>query len=477
MYRFLRQTTLAGLAGLALGLMPAAVSATSPKASAAATAPQAQQHASRVELAWMADSRTFTLPVEARAEGAQVVITGKVPDQATRQHVLQVARQAGYAAVVDRLTVLDAPVAPRDENAVLRLAAVALIRTSLGDKGQDINVVASEDGTIELHGKVDTVEQRLKASKCLRGLPGCTRVENYLDPAGAEKPIVPVSATAGPPPAPAPVLPAPQEAPPEVVPHNYPTGPGPLVGAPTAAPRVPAQVPTTRYVHIPTRVAPVGTAGVVEPRVLGYSQPKPTGYPYPGHALTDQTVHMGVAQHVPPPTLWQRMRNLMPWNKTCDCTTPVPAPVLSHPMPYPAPPQAAPMPRAMEPSAAATHQRTPVHVTAWPPAYRQEAPVQQARATVPAPQNLPAPVRPRVVLTGASETAPVAAPHPAAARQMVLAHCGNLVRQVDAHIDHDNRLTLQVYAAPKAEHQLSEKLLQAFANYGSNVRIHIHLAP
>src|SRR5262252_447153 len=66
---------------------------------------QLRSEAARVELAWLADPTTFALPLEVASRGDELEVRGKVPDEATRQHVLLVARQSCYLPVHDGLTI------------------------------------------------------------------------------------------------------------------------------------------------------------------------------------------------------------------------------------------------------------------------------------------------------------------------------------------------------------------------------------
>jgi osmotically-inducible protein OsmY len=512
MFRLLRRSACAGLAGLALGLMPPALSAAPEMPGAIVAAPTTEQQAARVELAWMSDSRVFTLSLEARANGEGVVISGKVPDEAMHRYVLRLARQASCASIVDRLSVEEKLQTVSDETAALRLAAIALVRTKLGDRATAVKVLTGEDGVVELHGKVSSLQERLDASRCLRGLPGCTRVENYLittGDAGDPKQLVPVSALAAPPAAPpaAPELPAPREV--SVPPQYAPTGPGALSGPQTAPTLMPPPfVPTTTYVYVPTRVVPVDPAPrpVVQPQVTGYVQPPPGNLPFTGCVVTSQGVQLNVAQHVPPPTLLDKLRIALGLKQKRQYAAPVPteAPPLAQPS-YPTvqplvqsggqakAPGTLYIPKSAQAPMPAGPQSLPVAVGSWPPAHRLEGDVAEFRMpptpkTQPvatfgsAPQALPAPpavpvptLRPSVADAPNHTQALLSPPHPATARQMVLGQCGKLVRSVEANLDHENKLTLHVYSAPGAEQELKKKLTQAFAGYGG-MHIQIHMA-
>src|SRR4051795_10747722 len=62
---------------------------------------QLRSEAMRIELAWLADTTTFSLPLQVGARGDELEVRGKVPDHTPRQHVLLLARQSCYLPVHD----------------------------------------------------------------------------------------------------------------------------------------------------------------------------------------------------------------------------------------------------------------------------------------------------------------------------------------------------------------------------------------
>lgn len=151
------------------------------QAAVTVTAGQARQEAMKVEMAWMADLATYALPLEARVKGDTVEVHGRVPDQEAREHVLEIARQSCYLPIRDALQV--ARSAPRSAN----VSAVSLARQArqvlaeeLGHAAAGVRVTANEHGRITLNGDVGSTDDKLEASRCLRGLVGCTGVNNRL---------------------------------------------------------------------------------------------------------------------------------------------------------------------------------------------------------------------------------------------------------------------------------------------------------
>ncbi len=141
-----------------------------------------------VELAWLGDPVTFPYFLEARVEGARLVVRGFVPDKAVREHALGLARLACSYSVTDTvkehpsLRVRPGLTAP----AQLQSAVVAALREALPrQQAQRLQVQCAEDGKVTLRGTVQTAEEKLAASLALRRLYGCTSVQNLTQAASA----------------------------------------------------------------------------------------------------------------------------------------------------------------------------------------------------------------------------------------------------------------------------------------------------
>lgn len=507
MIRRLRQAAAAGLAACALGLLPAPAAA---DAGVAAAARAELREARKVEHAWMSDPRVFGLGLVAHADDDGIEVRGKVADEATRKLALRLARQATTAPVRDRI-MLELPVGSERDAAALRLAAIALIRERLGAGAAKVEVVSAEDGIIELHGTAASLDERHAASRCLRNLPGITRVESYLDVVKPTPAVVQARAE------------GPRAEGPKAEPRELPTGPGALVLPAPPPPRVPAAVPANSYVRIQTRPTPIEPAArpVVASAPVGFAQPA-----YPGCVVTPRGVQLSVAQLEPTPTFLGRFTSLFALKPR----TPAPAirvqavppaqpvAVVQAPLPVPAKAQ----PPALQPPPAETPRPAPVHVTAWPPAHRSadEAPPSVVTPAglasggpamtgplpppppppaltagepppLPAavvkseeppvlpgavkPAEPPTPPAPRVLLTGGKKEA--ATTTPAEIHRLVVKTCGKKVRQVQATLDHQGKLLLQIHSAPKAEQEVAGMLLTLPELQGGNVHIQIHVAP
>jgi hypothetical protein len=156
--------------------------------------PDSTRGALQAELAWLGDPSTFACQLEAREAGGKLEIRGLVPDEAVRGHVLELACQSSGMQVVDLLqlnptrTIRQA----RLGSYSLRRAALTAIIHALPHHIYDITIDTWGDGQIVLRGRVDTYEEMLLASRCLRQVPGCNCVVNQLSVRSPQVPMRPV---------------------------------------------------------------------------------------------------------------------------------------------------------------------------------------------------------------------------------------------------------------------------------------------
>ena len=142
---------------------------------------QARLEAMKVELALLADPVVYRLPLEVRVRDDGVELCGVVGTDKLRQHALRTARQACYLPVRDGIDVAGAKRQGRSVSIkALRAAARKGLYRDLGDRAASFEIDARADGQITLRGQVDSMEDKLHASRCLRGLPGCNSVVNEL---------------------------------------------------------------------------------------------------------------------------------------------------------------------------------------------------------------------------------------------------------------------------------------------------------
>jgi hypothetical protein len=134
----------------------------------------------KVEMALLADQKTYPLLLEVHLKNDCLEVHGQVPDEASHKHALEVARQSCYLPVYDAVAVLgvNVPSGPLTGEA-LRQAARQILHQHLGPRaaGLDVHV---RHGQISVRGKVASVEEKLLVSRCLHGLPGCTSIVNCL---------------------------------------------------------------------------------------------------------------------------------------------------------------------------------------------------------------------------------------------------------------------------------------------------------
>ena len=388
--------------------------------------------AMKAELACLADPKAFPLSLQFVTTAQGVELRGQVPDEATRQHVLRLARQACYAVIHDRLTLIE-----RCADPTLREAARVTLARYLQHRDAQVQVQVLEKGVVTLTGQVDTLEDKLIASRCLRQVAGCQRVVNNLEvkhapapaPTSSQKGVqqaanVPVSlpatavrtvqASGG-----QDTLPeAPKkDMPPKETEKNPPKVPDPRVYPAEAegllVPVAPNPTLPLQPLVLPSRVRlqyhPLepNARPLVQSAVQGYattSPLKPCGLPgYPGcePALQQGAVQFSVARVSPPPTLLGQLRSLIrgPRPERFD-----PEPVVA----VPAVPEYRVMGNAGQPPVFQSNRITSRKVS--PPA------AVPASATVPAPSAVPAsaavspPVATSASLPPPAVTVPASAP-------------------------------------------------------------------
>jgi hypothetical protein len=143
----------------------------------------AREQGPLVELAWLESPITFPCPLAARVTGATLEVHGSVPNGTIREFVLAIARRHTTLPVIDRLTI-DPGVTgwlecPADPKALAERATVAL-KKGLGKLANHYRVKTTMRGDVVLEGQTRSLEEKVRVSKCLRGLAGCRRVRNRL---------------------------------------------------------------------------------------------------------------------------------------------------------------------------------------------------------------------------------------------------------------------------------------------------------
>lgn len=181
---------------------PAAVAETSQKsATTASSDPAARIEEIKVRLAWIGDELTCPWPLQAKAVGRIIQVSGETPTLAAHEQALKVARQSTQLLVVDGIRVNAAMPAPQAGGSIDQMLSGVFesLHKALGDKADKIEVASASDGRITLRGSVASYEEKLKLSDTLRQVKGCTSVVNLLNVAPVvrgDSAILPVSADA-----------------------------------------------------------------------------------------------------------------------------------------------------------------------------------------------------------------------------------------------------------------------------------------
>ena len=373
---------------------------------------KARLEAIKVELALLSDASAYTQPLTVRVHGGGVEVQGTVASEAVRQRVLEIARRSCYLPIHDRIA-LAGDVA-RASAPLIKSAHDRLVR-ELGAQADGIKI-QPEASKLKLSGQVRSVEDKLHASRTLRGLPGCGGLINNLEVkadagpsftlvthASDDAPVAPVATP------PAPVATLPSGLPPaRVVPVQAETldrWESPTHSAPPVLPPVAAKKPAP--VAAEPKLAPV----VLAPVVVQTSTPSLTEWP-PAHRT-------GLVTPLPAGALYQ-----------------------SHPLGNLNRPQVA------------AQELKPVAVT---------MPVAETK--------------PEVVKTVEVVKKPVA-PKPATGDliRKVKAASGSYARDVRVETGADGVLAIHVYATAGGEQMLTTKLFDVPELTQSNVRLHVHLA-
>lgn len=230
----------------------------------------------QVELAWLADPITFPYYLEARVKGDSLEVHGYVPNKTVRSQAISLAKLNCPLMVVD--TMREHPsleVHPLQRSPEqLKSAAQTALREGL--PGLKLRVQCQADGTVQVSGRVRSLEQKLKVSQALRRLHGCTSVANMT-----QTPDVPVVRQA--PPA-IKTLGATSATEVKNAPPAEPTPPkrGGLFGLFNKAPVKPAE---TEFFKVSSNDSGQPTTSVLTQTSAKTASPMPSGAPYETRGL------------------------------------------------------------------------------------------------------------------------------------------------------------------------------------------------
>lgn len=235
----------------------------------------------RVEMELLADATTFPYALKAQmAPSGLVELKGTVPNDVVRGRAMAVAASMAPRGVLDSMTVqpklVETPTPLKNGASALLADAKRRLDQAHPQVSRKVAVQTNPNGEVTLTGQVDTMEERLRLSRCLHGLQGCVAVKNQVQvgpmanvtpapsptkPANEPAPIVRVSHPPAAPPPAAPMLPK-QSPPPTLTPvvKNYSTPPAaPLVkeATPTTKVETPASTPVVKNYPTPPAASTV----------------------------------------------------------------------------------------------------------------------------------------------------------------------------------------------------------------------------
>lgn len=142
----------------------------------------------KVELAWLADPAAFSCRLAVRANNGTLEIGGLVHGEELHQRVLRLASGQSALPLNDKLTVQPGP-PPRStvsdsDPQLCHNAAVAMSKLTAA-QAAGFEISADANGQIVVAGHTGSCEEKLKISRRLSQLPGCTSVVNNLTVAKA----------------------------------------------------------------------------------------------------------------------------------------------------------------------------------------------------------------------------------------------------------------------------------------------------
>ncbi|MBX7106027.1 MAG: BON domain-containing protein [Gemmataceae bacterium] len=146
--------------------------------------------AANIAIAMLADPGLFRCHISARPGPEGIELVGFIPNEFIRQKAMNVAAAVCSAPIIDKMKIQPGmPVSMGRAAAPAELAAEAstLLAETLGDKVLGLKVVCPKDGRVEITGRLDSAEDKLRASKCLQQVNGCTHVVNRITSAGSSE--------------------------------------------------------------------------------------------------------------------------------------------------------------------------------------------------------------------------------------------------------------------------------------------------
>ncbi|GBD35010.1 hypothetical protein HRbin36_00114 [bacterium HR36] len=143
--------------------------------------------AARIELELLADPVTFPNNWRVSVHSRGVELGAVVPGEDVRERALQLANRVTQVQIYDRIFVQTTPrpvkLPPRSPRELGEAVRQRLEQIGIGGtQGTvEMDIYPDASGMVTLRGRVPTLQDKLLASRCLRDLPNCLAVRNYLE--------------------------------------------------------------------------------------------------------------------------------------------------------------------------------------------------------------------------------------------------------------------------------------------------------
>jgi len=140
--------------------------------------------AMEIQLEFLADTSISNTDIHAYFRKGKLVIKGNANQQSIAKKAKNLAEKVTTIPIQDEIRVWPFPtyVTQKSSQENLQKAAEKCVHMELGALYPKLKALAQADGTIVVKGPIISLEDKLEVSKKLRKIPGCTRVENQLEP-------------------------------------------------------------------------------------------------------------------------------------------------------------------------------------------------------------------------------------------------------------------------------------------------------
>ena len=140
--------------------------------------------AMEIQLEFLADTSISNTDIHAYFRKGKLVIKGNANQQSVAKKAKSLGEKVTTIPIQDEIRVWPFPtyVTQKSSQENLQKAAEKCVHMELGALYPKLKALAQADGTIVVKGPIISLEDKLEVSKKLRKIPGCTRVENQLEP-------------------------------------------------------------------------------------------------------------------------------------------------------------------------------------------------------------------------------------------------------------------------------------------------------